>query len=122
MTEEPVNDGNSITLIVTIVMKGWGDTVIEESMKAGAEGGTVAFGRGVGIHEKKKILGIPIVPEKEIVFTVAPLKKADVIMDAIVRATRLGEPGRGLLFTLPIDRLVGVAHDFLDASPEGTST
>ncbi len=38
----------SRTLIVTIVNKGWGDIVVEASIKAGAEGGTILFGRGVG--------------------------------------------------------------------------
>jgi len=37
-----------------VVPKGWGDSVIEASMKAGAKGGTIVFGRGLGIHEKKK--------------------------------------------------------------------
>ena len=46
-------------LIITIVNRGCGDIVMESSIKAGAEGGTILFGRGVGIHEKKKILGIP---------------------------------------------------------------
>ena len=53
-----------IALIMTIVGKGWGETVLEASMKAGAEGGTVLLGRGVGIREKQTIMGIPIEPEK----------------------------------------------------------
>jgi nitrogen regulatory protein PII len=97
-------------LIVTIVNKGWGDTVMEASMKAGAGGGTIIFGRGVGIHEKKKILGIPIEPEKEIVLTVISQKNTDVVIEAIIKAARLGEPGRGIAFTLPVDRFVGVVH------------
>ena len=52
-------------LIVTIVKKGFSEQIIQASIKAGAKGGTVLFGRGTGIHEKKKILGIPIEPEKK---------------------------------------------------------
>ena len=33
------------SLIVSIVRKGWGSTVLEASVKAGARGGTVLFGR-----------------------------------------------------------------------------
>jgi len=109
-----MSESDSRILIVTVVMKGWGDTVIEASMKAGAEGGTIVFGRGVGIHEKKKIMGIPVEPEKEIVLTVTPPDKADDILNEIVKATRLGEPRRGIAFTLPIDRFVGAAHALLD--------
>jgi hypothetical protein len=40
----------NVSLIVSIVRKGWGDTVLEASVKAGAHGGTILFGRGAGIH------------------------------------------------------------------------
>jgi len=98
------------SLIVTIVRKGWGDTVLEASVKAGAQGGTVLFGRGAGIHEQEKILGIPIEPEKEIVLTVTDSDQAEVILQEIVGAAELNEPRRGLAFVIPLDKVVGVAH------------
>jgi len=39
-------------LIVSIVRKGWGDTVLEASMRAGAHGGTVMFGRGIRFSKR----------------------------------------------------------------------
>ena len=54
-------------VIVSIVRKGWGDTVLEATMQAGAHGGTVLFGRGIGRNEQQKVFGIKIEPEKEIV-------------------------------------------------------
>lgn len=59
-------------LIVTVVKKGCVEKIIEASKKAGAEGGTVIPGRGIGIHEGKKFFGIPIEPEKEILLTLIP--------------------------------------------------
>jgi nitrogen regulatory protein PII len=115
MTEET---SDSRTLIVTIVMRGWGDPVIEASMKAGAEGGTIVFGRGIGIHEKKKIMGIPVEPEKDIVLTITPPNKADAILNEIVRAARLGEPRRGIAFTVSVDRFVGAVHTSADELPK----
>jgi len=97
-------------LIVTIVRKGWGDQVLEASMKAGAEGGTVLFGRGVGIHEHQKILGIPIEPEKEVVFSVTPVEKVDAILEEIGKAAELDKPGAGLAFVVPVEKVVGVVH------------
>ena len=114
MVESFKNNGDGRTLIVTIVMKGWGDAVIEASMKAGAEGGTIIFGRGIGIHEKKKILSIPIEPEKEIVLTVTPPNKADDILREIIKVARLGEPNRGIVFTLPVDQFFGAVHASLE--------
>ncbi|HSW57746.1 MAG TPA: P-II family nitrogen regulator [Dehalococcoidales bacterium] len=108
-------------LIITIVKKGYGDTVLEASMKAGAEGGTVLFGRGIGIHEKKKIMGLRIEPEKEIVLTATPPDMTKTILDAIVKEARLGVPGMGIAFTVPINSFVGVVHAQLEESSENTS-
>jgi nitrogen regulatory protein PII len=105
------------SLIVTIVRKGWGSTVLEASVAAGARGGTVLGGRGAGINEKEKIFGVSIEPEKEIVLTLVPAARADDILAAIVQAADLNEVGRGIAFVLPVDKVVGVAH-FL-APPAG---
>jgi len=99
-----------VSLIVTIVRKGWGDEVLEASMKAGAEGGTVLMGRGVGVHEKQKILGIPIEPEKDIVLSVTYPDRNEAILQAIVQACNLEKPGAGIAFVVPVDRVVGVSH------------
>jgi nitrogen regulatory protein PII len=98
------------SLIVSIVQKGWGNIVLEASVKAGAQGGTVILGRGAGINEQGTILGIPIEPEKEIVLTVTYSNQNDKILDEIVRAAELNEPGRGLAFVVTIDKVVGVPH------------
>ncbi|WP_457797578.1 P-II family nitrogen regulator [Methylocystis sp. S23] len=97
-------------LIVSIVRKGWGDSVLEATIDAGAHGGTVLFGRGIGRNEQQKVFGIQIEPEKEIVLTVAPRDLKDKILERIVRAAELGLPGHGLAFVLPVEEVVGVAH------------
>ena len=101
---------SNVSLIVTIVRKGWGDTVLEASVKAGADGGTVLCGRGSGIHEKQKLLGIPIEPEKEIVLTVTYSDKIDPILDEIMRVSDLCKPGMGIAFVVPVEKIVGVSH------------
>lgn len=98
------------SLIVSIVRKGWGNTVLEASIKAGAHGGTVMFGRGAGVNERDSIFGIPIEPEKEIVLTVTYADQNEVILQEIVRAAELNEPGRGLAFVVPVEKVVGVPH------------
>jgi len=97
-------------LIVSIVRKGWGSTVLEASVKAGARGGTVLFGRGAGINEQEKIFGMSIEPEKEIVLTLVRADQAGAILDEVVRAAELNDTGRGIAFLLPVDRIAGVAH------------
>jgi len=79
-------------------------------MKAGAEGGTILMGRGVGMHEHQKILGIPIEPEKDIVLSVVYPDKSEAILQEIVQCCDLEQPGAGIAFVVPIERVVGVAH------------
>jgi nitrogen regulatory protein PII len=98
------------SLIVSIVRKGWGSTVLEASVKAGAQGGTVLVGRGAGINEREKIFGVSIEPEKEIVLTLVRAERAEAILEEIVRAAQLSDTGRGIAFVLAVDKVVGVAH------------
>ncbi|HWV40526.1 P-II family nitrogen regulator [Pseudorhodoplanes sp.] len=97
-------------LIVSIVRKGWGDTVLEASMKAGAHGGTVVYGRGIGRNEQQRVFGIQIEPEKEIVLTLVPRDISETILAEIVRAAELTAPGHGLAFIVPVDQVAGVVH------------
>ena len=105
------------SLIVSVVRKGWGSTVLEASVKAGARGGTVLFGRGAGIHEQEKIFGMSIEPEKEVVLTVVYPDQVEPILNEIVRAAELNDTGRGIAFVIPVDRVVDVAH-FMRAPAE----
>lgn len=98
------------SLIVTIVRKGWGSTVLEASVNAGARGGTVLFGRGAGVNEQEKIFGMSIEPEKEIVLTLVNPDQVDIVLNEIVKAAELDSTGKGIAFVLPVDKVVGVAH------------
>lgn len=100
----------NVNLIVTIVRNGWGNKVMEASIKAGAEGGTILIGRGAGVHEREKIFGIPIEPEKEVVLSVTYPDRNEKILQAIVDACDLEKPGAGIAFVVPISRVVGVSH------------
>ena len=105
------------SLIVSIVRKGWGSTVLEAAVRAGARGGTVLFGRGAGINEQEKIFGMSIEPEKEIVLTVVYADQIDTVLAEIVRAAELNDTGRGIAFVLPVEKVVGVAL-FMRPQPE----
>jgi nitrogen regulatory protein PII len=99
-----------LALIISIVRNGWGDKVLEASCQAGAEGGTVMVGRGLGIHEQRKILGILIEPEREIVLSLTYPDKKEAILAAIISAGELDKPGTGIAFVLPVEKVAGVVH------------
>jgi nitrogen regulatory protein P-II 1 len=102
----------SFDLIVTIVNKGVSENVLKASKEAGAEGGTIVFGRGAGIHETKTMLGIPIEPEKEIVLTAVPRSLTDRVLEAIVEGGELDKPGTGIAFVIELRRIAGICHLF----------
>lgn len=100
----------SLDLIVTIVPKGQAEKVVSASKKAGAEGGTVLYGRGTGIREHKKLFGLSIEPEKEIILTLVPGTKTDQVLEAVVEAGQLDRPGTGIGFVLDARKIVGINH------------
>ena len=101
---------NSHELIIVIVKKGLSETVIESAKKAGAEGGTIIFGRGTGIHEKAKLLGIPIEPEKEIIIIIIDKRKTKKVLDSIVSSVNLNKPGVGIAFVIEVSKVLGICH------------
>jgi nitrogen regulatory protein P-II 1 len=103
-------DGSGYQLIVAIVSQGRAQPLVEAAKSAGAEGATIVRGRGSGIHESSTFLGLPIEPEKDVLLVLIPRESADPVIDAMVRAGRLGEPGRGIAFVLDVPRVEGIVH------------
>lgn len=97
-------------LIVTIVNRGSSEKIIKASKEAGAEGGTIIFGRGTGIHEDKTLLGIPIEPEKEIILTAVPKEKTESVLSAIIKAGELNRPSTGIAFVIELKKIEGICH------------
>lgn len=97
-------------LIVTIVPKGIAERALRASQEAGAEGGTITYGRGAGIHENRKILGVAIEPEKEVLLTVVPGWSSQSVLEKIVHAAQLDVPGNGIAFVVALDKVVGICH------------
>ncbi len=96
-------------LIVSIVEKGLGSTVVEASKKAGCEGGTILPGTGT-YKDHLSFMSYFADPEKEIIFSIVDETEAEDILLAICEAASLNEPGNGVAFILNVNSLLGVAH------------
>lgn len=105
-----MNNPLKYDLIVTVVNKGISDVVVDATKRAGAEGGTILYGRGTGIHEQAKLFSIQIEPEKELVLTLITRDKTEQVLQAICEDAQLNEPSRGIAFVLPVERTVGINH------------
>jgi nitrogen regulatory protein P-II 1 len=105
-----VPDVNSYQLIVAIVSQGHCPTLVTAAKDAGAEGATILRGRGTGVHESSTFLGVPIEPEKDVLLVLIPRGQTDEVLDAMVRAGKLGQPGKGIAFVLDVPRVEGIVH------------
>ena len=105
-----MKSGLTYDLIVTIVNKAQSEIVVEASKKAGAEGGTIIFGRGTGIREQAKIFGIAIEPEKELVLTLIRRDLTEKVLETIIAEADLDKPGKGIAFVLEVEKVAGINH------------
>ncbi|MFC5712601.1 P-II family nitrogen regulator [Thalassorhabdus alkalitolerans] len=97
-------------LVVSILKKGYARKVVKAAKEAGAEGATILFARGTGIHEKNNILGITNEPEKEVVLILIEDEKEEETLNRIVPAGKLDRPGYGISFVLPTKGIGGIVH------------
>lgn len=94
-------------LITCVVQRGKGDAIVRAAIDGGARGATAFFARGTGTRERLGLLGLAIVPEKEVVFIVCLPEKTDRIFDAIAKAAKLDVPGMGIAYVTPILKITG---------------
>lgn len=96
-------------LIISIVNRGGFEAVKEAAKAAGARGGTLLHGLGLGGEEAAKFLGISIQPEKDIVLIVVPKADREKVMQNILSAAGILTENRGVCFSLPVDSALGLA-------------
>jgi len=110
-------------LITCIVQRGSGDEVVKAAQKAGAQGATVFYARGVGVRQRHLgVLGIAINTEKEVVYIVASTDQVDRIFETIFIAGKLDTPGMGMIYTTPIDKMATyVPHEISEHFLKGST-
>lgn len=98
----------NLELIITIVDGGKGPDVVDFSKEAGASGGTILHGRGSGIHDAGKFLGLEIEPEKDIVLTIVPDSLTTKVMNAIGEGIQINKPGNGVALSIALSKVIGI--------------
>ncbi len=94
-------------LITCIIQRGKGDAIAKAAMVSGAGGATVFFARGMGLRERLGLLGLAIVPEKEVVMIVSKTEETSKIFAAVVKAGDLTTPGMGIAYVTAIEQVAG---------------
>ena len=96
--------------VFVVVERGKADPIVEEAKKAGASGATIFYGRGTGENEFKKFFNLHIESSKEVIFVLTQESKKTPIIEAMVKAGKLDDPGTGVLFTIPVTEVIGLRH------------
>lgn len=94
-------------LIVVLISTGFADVVMDAAREEGARGGTIVHARGTGDPEKAKKHGIVVTPDKEMVMILVSEDIKEAVMQAVYKRAGLATPGQGIVFSLPVETVVG---------------
>ena len=98
-------------LIVSIVNHGYTDELMNTARNAGARGGTVLHARGTAHEGPVKFFGISVQDEKEVILILSENDKKVPIMRAISENYGLNTKAQGLIFSLPVDSVIGLSAE-----------
>ncbi len=102
-------------LLIIIVETDVDYQTLEALSEAGIAAVTYVQGTGSGIWQAVRR---PVDPNKTIVLAVIDADQQERAMDALRHHVGIDEPGRGIAFTLPIDRIAGVWQKLQQDPPE----
>ena len=94
-------------LIITIVLEGHLEQVMNAAKRVGASGGTAIRGRGLGNKEAVKLFGFEVEPGRELVLNVVEEDIKNKVMEEITKEVGIKTPGKGVCIALPVDSAVG---------------
>lgn len=98
-------------LIITILLEGHLEQVMNAAKKMGAQGGTVIRGRGLGNKEAEKLFGFKIEPGRELVLNVVEDSIKNKVMEEITKTVGIKTKGRGIVLSLPVDNAIGIDNE-----------
>ena len=113
-TKEDLSNMKEMThaLIAVVANQGYSDDIMAAARPAGASGGTVFHSRKIVDEEAAKFWEFSVQEEKEIVLIVAAADKKKAIMQAISDKCGLHSDAKGLILSLPVDSIIGLADLF----------
>ncbi|MGI6279979.1 MAG: P-II family nitrogen regulator [Acutalibacteraceae bacterium] len=95
--------------LTVVVNRGMAEDVMDIALKSGVKGGTILHGRGTGTEFTKKVFGMEIEPEKELVMILMPDELVEKVIDDLHKELKLDIPGNGILFVEPVLEVRGLS-------------
>ncbi|MDP8237801.1 MAG: hypothetical protein P9X24_01810 [Candidatus Hatepunaea meridiana] len=90
--------------ICCIVYRGEGNHVARVALDTGTCVPGVTFGIGTGLRDKLGLLRITIPAAKEVINLIASSDDAEAVMDMMINAGNLDQPGKGFIFLYPVGK------------------
>lgn len=106
--EEAETMENEFNMILAIVNQGFSENVMNAARPMGASGGTVFHSRRIGSEEAMKFWKISVQQEREAVIILARKDDKLPIMQAIGKECGMQTKAQGIVFSLPVDGIVGL--------------
>jgi len=98
--DEPL--ASRLASISCIVQRGQGNSIAMHALESGTSVPAISFGIGTGLRNKLGLIRITIPAEKELVTVIVSEHDRDEIMNSLIEAGRLDQPGRGFIGTSPV--------------------
>ena len=97
-------------LIVAVVNQKFTDAVLDASRAAGATGATILHTRSVNNKQVEQVLGTTFKQETDTIAFLTSSEYKQKIMEAIRECAGLKTDGGAILFSLPVDSIVGIGR------------
>ena len=103
-------------LVIAVVSTKYTDTAIEAARAAGATGATVFHTKSLSNGPAEQNIGTAINRETDSVFFLTTMEYKERIMEAVRDAAGLKTEGGAVIFSVPVDDLVGIGRfeDYVD--------
>ena len=103
-------------LVIAVVNRKYTDTAIEAARAAGATGSTVFHTKSINNQKAEVAIGTAINQETDSIFFLTSIEYKGRIMEALRDAAGLKTEGGAVIFSLPVDDLVGIGRfeDYID--------
>ena len=107
-------------LVIAVVNTKYTDTAIEAARAAGATGATVFHTKSIGNERAEQSMGTAVSRETDSIFFLTTLEFKNKIMEAVRDAAGLKTEGGAIIFSLPVDDLVGIGRfeDYVDGEED----
>ena len=112
-------DTRMYDLIIAAMQSGFADDAMNAAREAGAAGGTLIHATTLNNRKAEQLIGVTLQQETEVLMILTRREGKLAIMRAVQETAELKTDAGGVLFSLPVDNLIGVGSMSPDvATPE----